>query len=158
LGIAVAASSAFPVFSAVAVPASELQATNERSRPNPEVDGVISPLHDELPNPLLLSDGGIVDNIGLTSILAEMAPEDSPDSFYLVASDAGAALPHVSRPPLGRLRKLSYIKRQLDIQGSHNNDMTTFLVLSHHRSLEKTKGMAIFRIDRAVPHAGETLD
>lgn len=158
LGAAVAASSAFPAFSAVTIPGSALEPTGDCYRPNPEVEGVTPPLDQRLPDPLVLSDGGIVDNIGLTSIMTGMVPADAPDSFYLVASDAGAALSRLTQPSTGRFRRLKYALRQLDIQGTHNNDMTTILVVSHQRAQKTAKGVAICRINRAVPHRGETLE
>jgi hypothetical protein len=120
--------------------------------------GVVPALNPEIPDPLVLSDGGVFDNVGITSIIAGLAPPEAPNHYYLVASDAGAAISQMRKPPRGRLRKLHYMRRQLDIQGAHNNDMTSFLVLANHRGRMHTSGMAIFRIDRAVPHAGETLE
>jgi NTE family protein len=158
LGAAVAASSAFPAFSAVAISRSALELTGDRYQPNPEVEGVTAPLDGRLPDPLVLSDGGIVDNIGLTSVMTGMVPPDAPGSFCLIASDAGATLPPLKQPSTGRFRRLRYVLRQLDIQGSHNNDMTTLVVVSHQRMLKTAKGVAILRINRAVPHAGETIE
>ena len=158
LGAAVAASSAFPAFSAVAIPRSALEPTGDRYRPNPEMEGVIAPLNERLPDPLVLSDGGIVDNIGLTSVMTGMVPPEAPDSFCLMASDAGASLSQLKQPSTGRFRRLTYVLRQLDIQGRHNNDMTTLFVLSHQRALMTGKGVAICPIREAVPHAGETIE
>jgi len=157
LSVAVAASSAFPTFTAVTIPREQLQETGERSVPDPEVASVVALLNPVLPDPVALSDGGVLDNLGITSIMAGMSPPESPTSFYLIASDAGAMIKQLRSPPTGRFRKLRYVMRQFDMRGGHNEDMTQFLALIHYRSV-KPMGLAMFRIQRAVPHAGETLD
>ncbi len=152
-----AASSAFPTFSAVTIPRDRIRRTGERCGDDDEVATQVAPLEKELPDHLALSDGGVLDNLGVTSIMAKMGPPESPDSFYLIASDAGAIVDQKMSPPRGRIRKLHYVMRQFEMRGGHNDDMSTFLALTHFRHLNM-KGVVMFRIQRAVPHAGETLE
>jgi hypothetical protein len=57
----------------------------------------------------------------------------------------------LSGPPRGRVRKLHYLRRQLDIMGHHNNRITVALALQLHRTrATSTKGMAMLRIDEPV--------
>jgi len=158
----VAASSAFPTFTAVTIPLKEIKRIDPETSPaspdDKEVEGIICPFPSQLPDPLCLSDGGVLDNIGVTSILADALSPEAPHNYYLIASDAGAVVDRLKSPPRGRLRKVHYLRRQFEMRGHHNNQMTSFLALRYHRGEMPDKGLAKLNINEAVPHAGENLD
>jgi NTE family protein len=157
LGKAVAASTAFPTFSSVTIPSEEIRETGVKSAVDPEIATIVPQLPHELPDVLSLSDGGVLDNTGITSILSGAFPTKDTSDYYLVASDAGGVVPVLRKPPHGRLRKLKYVLRQFDLRGGHNNTMTSFLALRYHRR-EIKKGFAMININEAAVHAGETLE
>jgi predicted acylesterase/phospholipase RssA len=142
LAKAVTASAAFPLFSAVTVDGDDIS-TDPDAEPR-KFSG--------LPDPLCLSDGGVIDNTGMTSILAGLSPPGWEADYYLIGSDAGALVNLDTDPPRGRWRKVSYLLRQFDIMGHHNNRMTVAFVLTVHRTRPGSKkGMAMLRFDEAVP-------
>jgi len=160
LGTAVAASAAFPTFSAVVIPSAEFTEIAATSPSVPGIDAIVPPFPRRLPPRVVLSDGGVLDNLGGSSVLAGQTPPEAPEAFYMIVSDGGQEVPVQHDPPRGRLLKLRYLMRQFALRGTHNNQMTALLMLSHYRAREEmaTKGYATFRIDRAVPHAGEDLE
>jgi NTE family protein len=162
LAKAVAASSAFPTFAAVTIPLKEIKqidpGTSPASPDDKEIEGIIPPFPSQLTDPLCLSDGGVLDNIGVTSIIADEPPPEAPHNYYLIASDAGAVVDRLKSPPRGRLRKIHYLMRQFEMRGHHNNQMTSFLALRYHRREIPEKGLAKLNMNEAVPHAGENLD
>lgn len=146
LAKAVTASAAFPLFSAVTIDGSDI---SELSRAEPRN-------FPKLPDPVCLSDGGVMDNSGLTSIVAGHKPPGWEANYYLIGSDAGSIVNLLRDPPRGRFRKVHYILRQFDILGHHNNRMTVALILKEHRTRpESKKGIAMLRFDEAVPELRE---
>jgi predicted acylesterase/phospholipase RssA len=142
LAKAVTASAAYPLFSAVTIDGDEMSAD----------PGAAPRKFAELPNPLHLSDGGVIDNTGLTSILADLGPPGWEADYYLIGSDAGALVRLDNDPLSGRWRKVSYLARQFDITSHHNDRMTVAFVLTVHRTRPGSKkGMAMLRFDEAVP-------
>lgn len=157
LGKAVAASAAFPTFSSVTIPRQEIRETGITSKVDPEIATIVPQLPRDLPEVVSLSDGGVLDNTGITSILSGALPDSMASDYYLIAADAGGVVSELSKPPRGRLRKLKYVLRQFDLRGGHNNIMTSFLALRYHRR-DIGKGFAMININEAATHAGETLE
>jgi hypothetical protein len=170
LARAVTASAAFPVFSAVKLgpPGRVTPEPFDHSEVDPHSRYLAHVIDKELKLPLLLSDGGVRDNTGVTSVIAGLSDSRAP---YVVVSDAGVeAAPIEARRGLwsrvksvdrrGRVRKLSYLKRQFDIRGRHNNQMTSLLALSDYlsRPEEDRRGIAMFRIDRAAEASDSARD
>ena len=158
LAKAVAASSAFPTFTAVTIPRKKIKQIDLALPIDGAIDAIVPQIPRQLPDPLCLSDGGVLDNIGVTSIVAGEGLYAASDDYYLIASDAGAVVKKLNSPPRGRLRKVHYLMRQFEMRGHHNNLMTSFLTLRYHRRELPTKGIAMLNISEAVPHAGETLE
>jgi len=170
LAKAVTASAAFPLFSAVTIDRRDvLDAPEESTVEHRE-------FYQDLPDPVCLSDGGIRDNSGLTSIITGHQPPGYESDYYLVGSDAGAIVNllrdpptglrrflHVgsllSAPPRGRFRKAHYLLRQFEIMGHHNNRVVVALILREHRVRNSSrKGMAMLRIDEAIGEIGERAE
>lgn len=167
LARAVTASAAFPVFSAVRFDAQHIkEAIPPASPPDEHSRYVAYPLEKELQLPLLLSDGGVRDNTGVTSVIAGLG-EESSETPYVIVSDAGVeARPIISTrtgwspkaawrqltaiDQRGKYRKFSYLKRQFDIRGRHNNQMISLLALTDYLGRAGHRGIAMFRIDRAI--------
>jgi len=146
LAKAVAASAAYPLFSSVTIDRSLI------SEPPPAEPRNFP----DLPDPVCLSDGGVMDNTGLTSIIAGHEPPGWEKNYYLIGSDAGSIVNPLDHPPKGRIRKVHYLLRQFEITGHHNNRMTVALILKVHRTqLKSKKGMAMLRFDEAVPERRE---
>jgi predicted acylesterase/phospholipase RssA len=168
LAKAVTASAAFPVFSAVTMDRGNLLDASEEATVEPRQ------FYQDLTDPVCLSDGGVRDNMGLTSIVTGYEPPGYETDYYLIGSDAGAIVDTLrdspeglqrfldprawlNAPPRGRIRKVHYLLRQFDIMGHHNNRLTAALILKEHRARAGSdKGMAMLRIDEAVPELAET--
>lgn len=150
---AVTASAAFPLFSALTLDRSELGNVPEVGNVDP------AQFYQDLPDPVCLSDGGVRDNTGLTSILLGQEPPGFEDNYYLVSSDAGSIIERLQDVPRGRYRKLRYVLRQFEIRGQHNNMVTVTMALEHHRRNPRSqKGMAMLRMDEAVTELGESSE
>lgn len=171
LARAVTASAAFPVFSAVRIPAEQIGAA-KKVESDEFHRHLAYGLDRHLQGPLLLGDGGVRDNTGVTSVIAGVA---DAAVRYLIVSDAGVeARPIERRGPAGRplanlrrritdldrrgkYRKFAYLKRSFDIRGRHNNQMTSLLALTDQLSRADRRNTAIFRIDRAIDTSEASL-
>jgi len=162
LAKAVTASADFPIFTAVTIARDKLTDIEEEgAKP-----GYF--FFKDLTDPICLSDGGVRDNTGLTSIVAGQAPRGFEDDYYLIGSDAGAPIHRLrdppsglgkwlspghlfTAPPRGRLRKFGYLMRQFEIRGNHNDTVIKALYLKDHRTRGTSqKGAAMFRIEEIV--------
>jgi len=153
LAKAVTASTAFPVFSAVTIPREELRDIKEVGT------GESRHFYQELTDPVRLSDGGVRDNTGLTSILAGHQPPGFESDYFLIGSDAGSVINRLIKPPSGRVRKFKYLMRQFEIRGHHNNRIIVAFALREHRMRRGSdKGIAMLRIDEPAIGAAQPAE